>query len=127
MEGEVWMLDGSHSVFGPAPPDPALAERLAAFDIHPTGALWGAGEPRTGGAARALEADVAARLADGRVADGLVRAGLKQERRALRVVPRDLAWEWLQPDALRLGFSLPAGSYATAVLHELGAVRDARA
>ncbi len=125
MDGEVWMLDGSHSVFGPVSVDPALAERIAAFDIHPTGPLWGAGEPRTCGAARALEADVAAKCADGRFADGLVRAGLKQERRALRVVPRDLAWEWLRPDALRLGFALPAGSYATAVLHELGTAGDA--
>jgi tRNA pseudouridine13 synthase len=125
MEGEVWMLDGSHSVFGPAPVDAALAARVAAFDIHPTGPLWGAGEPRTSGAARSLEARVAAELADGRVAEGLVRAGLKQERRSLRVLPRELGWEWPEPDVLRLAFSLPAGSYATAVLHELGRIRDA--
>jgi tRNA pseudouridine13 synthase len=125
LEGEVWMLAGSHSVFGPAPMDDGLASRVAAFDIHPTGALWGAGEPRTNGEARSLESAIAATLVEGRVADGLARAGLKQERRALRMAVPDLAWKWLEADALRLVFALPAGSYATAVLHELGDVRDA--
>ncbi|HUH89890.1 MAG TPA: tRNA pseudouridine(13) synthase TruD, partial [Lysobacter sp.] len=41
LEGEVWMLDGSRSVFGPEPFNDALAQRLAAFDIHPSGPLWG--------------------------------------------------------------------------------------
>src|SRR5690606_31183672 len=41
LDGEVWMLDGSRSVFGPQPFDDSLAARLAAFDIHPTGPLWG--------------------------------------------------------------------------------------
>src|SRR3546814_3817609 len=34
LEGEVWMLDGSRSVFGPEPWSEALAERLDRFDIH---------------------------------------------------------------------------------------------
>jgi tRNA pseudouridine13 synthase len=126
-DGEVWMLDGSHSVFGPVAMDDALAARIATSDIHPTGPLWGAGELRSGGALRQLEAEIATGLADGRIAEGLARAGLKQERRALRVVPGNLDWEWLPPGALRIGFSLPAGSYATALLHELGWIRDARA
>ena len=49
------MLDGSRSVFGPEAWNEALASRLAAFDIHPTGPLWGAGELRTTGEARELE------------------------------------------------------------------------
>ena len=36
-------LDGSRSVFGPEPWSDALADRLARFDIHPTGPLWGRG------------------------------------------------------------------------------------
>jgi tRNA pseudouridine13 synthase len=124
-DGEVWMLDGSHSVFGPEPLDDALRARVVAFDIHPTGPLWGAGELRTTGDLRTLETEVAAALADGRVADGLVRAGLKQERRALRIALPDLEWDWPAAGLLRLGLSLPAGSYATATLHELGDIRDA--
>ena len=124
-DGEVWMLAGSHSVFGPESLDDALRARVEAFDIHPTGPLWGAGEPRSSGELRVLESDVAAELVEGRVADGLVRAGLKQERRALRIALPDLEWEWQGGSRLRLSIALPAGAYATAVLHELGDIRDA--
>jgi tRNA pseudouridine13 synthase len=124
LDGEVWMLDGSRSVFGPEPWTDALAQRLAAFDIHPSGPLWGAGELRSRGAALALETSA---LADARslaLRDGLEAAGLKQERRALRLRPEAVEWNWSDAD-LCLGFSLPAGCYATTVLAELGEVADA--
>lgn len=124
LEGEVWMLDGSRSVFGPEALTDELQARLAAFDIHPTGPLWGAGESRSSGAARAfelaaLEGDTASRLRD-----GLERASLKQEHRALRLRPGGLAWRWLDDAALELRFDLPPGCYATAVLRELGDITD---
>ena len=68
LDGEVWMLAGSHSVFGPEPLDDTLRARAEAFDIHPTGAMWGAGELRSTGAVQALETGVAAGFADGRFA-----------------------------------------------------------
>jgi tRNA pseudouridine13 synthase len=71
-----------------------------------------------------LESAVASALADGRIADGLVGAGLKQERRALRIAVPGIEWEWQDEGLLRLEFSLPPGAYATALLHELGAVHD---
>lgn len=122
LEGEVWMLDGSRSVFGPEPWSDALAERLAVFDIHPSGPLWGRGELRSQGDARALE--LAALDGDALTAlrAGLERAGLNQERRALRLLAQGFDFEWLAPDALRLRFALAAGGYATTVLAELGAV-----
>lgn len=120
-EGEVWMLDGSHSVFGPVPADPALAERAASGDIHPTGPLWGRGEPRCTGAVAALEAAALAPFADLRA--GLEAAGLRQERRALRVRVADLAWGRPGGGSLDLSFSLPPGAYATGLLAELGEVR----
>src|SRR5690606_5462190 len=85
LDGEVWMLDGSRSVFGPEAHGDALQARLEAFDIHPTGPLWGEGKLRSTGVARdlelaALQGDTAQRLRQ-----GLERAGLKQERRALRL------------------------------------------
>lgn len=125
LDGEVWMLDGSRSVFGPEPMSEALAERLARFDIHPSGPLWGTGELRTAGAALALEQ---AALADEQalaLRAGLEQAGLKQERRALRLRPALMRHVWLQDDVLELAFALPPGCYATAVLHELGPVADA--
>lgn len=120
LDGEVWMLDGSRSVFGPEPWSEVLAQRLAAFDIHPTGPLWGEGIPRTTGAALALEQAV---LSDPRslaLRHGLERAGLRQERRAARLRPGGLEWSWPADGQLALRFALPPGSYATTVLAELG-------
>src|SRR5690606_5590937 len=124
LDGEVWMLDGSRSVFGPEVFTDELNARLQAFDIHPTGPLWGEGELRSTDAARevelaAVQGDTATRLRN-----GLERAGLKQERRALRLRPAEPAWEWRQDGALELRFALPPGCYATTVLRELGDIRD---
>ncbi len=124
LEGEVWMLDGSRSVFGPEPFNDTLAQRLAAFDIHPSGPLWGCGELRSTGAASALEHAALADDVSAQLRQGLERAGLKQERRALRLHPGNLAWRWLDSMTLELAFSLPPGTYATVVLAELGAIRD---
>jgi len=120
LEGEVWMLDGSRSVFGPEPFDDTLAQRLAAFDIHPTGPLWGAGDLRSADAVRALELQALDDEESRALRTGLESAGMKQERRALRLLPQDLQWEWLADDVLRLAFALPPGAYATTVLAELG-------
>lgn len=127
LDGEVWMLDGSKSVFGPEPWSEALAERLARFDIHPTGPLWGAGELRSRDAACALETSALAGDEALALRAGLEKAGLKQERRALRLRPAGLAWRWPEAGVLELSFALPPGSYATAVLHELGEVVDVAA
>ena len=84
---------------------------------RPTGPLWGRGRLATSADALALERSVAERHA--RLCDGLEHAGLDQERRALVASPEGLAWEWPQADQLVLGFSLPAGVYATSVLDEI--------
>ena len=122
LDGEVWILDGSRSVFGPEPWSEVLAERLARFDIHPSGPLWGRGELRTQGDARVLEWSALEGDALTDLRAGLERAGLEQERRALRLRPQALAFDWPEPHSLRLSFGLPAGCYATTVLAELGAV-----
>ena len=65
----------------------------------------------------ALETGVAERHAA--LCDGMEHAGLEQERRALVSCPADMAWHWPQADQLVIGFSLPAGHYATSVLDEI--------
>lgn len=120
-DGDVWMLDGTHSVFGPTDLDETLRERVRAQDVHPTGPMWGLGELRSSGDVRALEQEATNAFADLRV--GLEAAGLKQERRALRMRVPGLEWRWLGDDALQLSFELAPGSYATEVLAELGDVR----
>lgn len=120
LDGEVWMLDGSRSVFGPEPTSDTLAARVAGFDIHPTAPLWGRGELRTTAAARDLEL---AALEDPQalaLRTGLERAGLAQERRATRMRAAHMEWSRPEPGALELRFELPAGSYATCVLDEIG-------
>ncbi|MGO1068589.1 tRNA pseudouridine(13) synthase TruD [Lysobacter sp. CA199] len=126
LAGEVWSLAGSRSVFGPEPWSEALAQRLAAFDIHPSGPLWGRGELRSQDAVRALELEAMAGEQAASLRAGLEAAGLDQERRALRLRPDGLSWRWLADDALEVSFVLPAGAYATVVLAELGRIEGAR-
>jgi tRNA pseudouridine13 synthase len=117
LDGEIWSLAGSRSWFGPEPFDDVLAARLAQGDIHPSGPLWGQGESPAAGAAGELERETAAVFAD--LADGLVAARMDQERRPLRLLPKDLRWRWLDDETLELSFELPAGAYATVVAREL--------
>ncbi|MDG4549466.1 MAG: tRNA pseudouridine(13) synthase TruD [Candidatus Contendobacter sp.] len=117
LPGEVLMLGGSHSSFVVDEVDETIGQRVAAFDLHPTGPLWGAGELRSGGPVRELEEAVAATLPTFR--DGLATAGLDQERRALRLVARDAKLEFPEPGVAVVAFKLPAGAYATTVLREL--------
>lgn len=125
LDGEVWMLDGSRSVFGPEPMSDVLAERLARFDIHPSAPLWGVGELRSTGAARALEDQALSDEQAIALRAGLEQAELKQERRSLRLRPALMQHAWLDAQTLEISFALPSGCYATAVLHELGEVVDA--
>ena len=117
LDGDVWMLAGTHSIFGPEPLTEALRERCASGDIVPTGAMWGAGELRTCDGVAELEQAIATEFAD--LARGLVANGLEQERRALVLRPRELAWQWSSAGNLELCFYLSSGAYATVVIREI--------
>ncbi|MEP7184431.1 MAG: tRNA pseudouridine(13) synthase TruD [Rhodanobacter sp.] len=117
LDGEIWSLAGSRSWFGPEAFTDVLAQRLARLDIHPSGPLWGQGEPPSQGEAGALERMTASSYQD--LAEGLASARMDQERRPLRLVPKDLTWRWTGDDVLELSFELPAGAYATVVCREL--------
>lgn len=117
LPGDILALDGSRSHFRADAGDPALEARLAAFDVHPSGPLWGRGKSPAEEAVAALEQ----RVVDGwsELRDGLEQAGLKQERRSLRLPVRGADLEFIAPDSVRFAFELPAGAFATAVLREL--------
>ncbi len=117
LDGDVWMIDGTQSIFGPEPWSEDLAQRLATGAIHPTGPMWGQGDLRSAGAVAALERAVAD--AHAALAAGLAGAGLAQERRALRLRVRELRHGWPAPDLLELGFTLDRGAFATSMLREL--------
>lgn len=117
LPGEALMLAGSHSFFTAEVVDETIRQRVAAFDVHPSGPLWGAGELRSSGAVRELEEVVASQFLVFR--DGLAAAGLEQERRALRLIVEDARLEYPEARTAVLNFRLPAGAYATTVLREL--------
>ncbi|MBK1719383.1 tRNA pseudouridine(13) synthase TruD [Thiocystis violacea] len=114
--GEALQLAGSHSFFVANTIDDTLVARCGQRDLHPTGPLWGAGDPPTGPGVRALEVSIAQGFAPW--LERLAGLGLEQERRALRLPVDDLVGE-LDGTGLRLEFSLPSGAYATAVLREI--------
>ncbi len=116
LPGDALILHGSNSFFVCGNED-ALQERLRQGDIHPSGPLWGRGELPCKGEPAALEETA---LADDELwRRGLEEAGLKQQRRPLRVIPREMTWRMPSPQVLQLCFVLPAGSYATAILREI--------
>lgn len=115
--GDVANLDATGSVFRVPSVDAELRERVARLDLHPTGPLWGEGEPMTEGEVRAHEALVAERYPT--VLQLLTADRMKPARRALRLAVRELAHEWLDDTTLQIRFRLTAGSFATTVLREL--------
>lgn len=132
LNGDVLNLAGTGSVFVAEADDPDIVRRVTEQDVHPTGPLWGRGENRAVRRAGALEQDVLSAWQLFR--EGLERAGLEQQRRSLRLPVQALHYRFFQDGAdsqdqaasntsaesgLELTFTLPTGSYATAVLHEL--------
>jgi len=116
MPGDLASLDGSGSHFAVGAVDEELVRRLRAFDIHPSGPLWGRGAPASAGLALQHELEVSRELST--VTGLLAREGLAQERRALRCAIRELSVE-READVVTLGFSLGRSQYATAVLREI--------
>ena len=94
--------------------DDDIAKRVVAGDLHPTAPLWGLGESRA--SAEALAVEQRGMQGCDEIQQGLEAIGMKQERRALRLRPQDLIWEFEADDVLRLEFSLPSGGYATTVV-----------
>ncbi|HWS40502.1 MAG TPA: tRNA pseudouridine(13) synthase TruD [Arenimonas sp.] len=118
LPGEVWMLEGTKSIFGPESLTDELSQRLDDLDIHPTGPMWGAGDLRSQEKVLEIEAKLATQFAE--ICIGLAKSDLRQERRALRLVPKNLTWNFIADDVLQLSFELPPGAYATSILAELG-------
>jgi tRNA pseudouridine13 synthase len=115
--GDVANLDGRGSVFVlEQEPDETLRERCASLQIHPTGPMWGGGAALSRAAVAELEAQVAA--AYPQAAQLCLEAGLRAERRALRLAVYELR-SAVESEALLLKFRLPRGCFATAVLREL--------
>ncbi len=119
MNGEVFNLAGSGSVFQTKQLDEVLRKRLHKQDIHPTGAMWGIPNEKSSpqGQALAIELDVIHNdEVLQRLANGLQTQHIKSARRPLRLLVHHLSWHWQDETTLTLDFRLPAGSFATSVL-----------
>jgi tRNA pseudouridine13 synthase len=122
LEGDLAYLHRNGAVF--AVRDPAAeGPRAARFEISPSGPMFGykvlLASGRPGEIERSVLADSGLELEGFR---GRLALKARGERRALRVPLRDpevTAFEDDGQSCLRLGFGLPAGSFATAVLAEI--------
>jgi len=114
LPGEITISDRSR---GLAEEDQSVfvAERL------PAGILWGAGVVFPANEAAEHEREF---LAGFPAVCGLLEsAGARASRRVLRARVANMRWQ-LQDDEINLEFALGPGSYATAVLHEIGEFND---
>jgi len=117
ISGDVFIFDRSNSYFKADSIDDAVLERVKSGEIHPTGMMFGKGETGTSAQAMQLETEIVEN--NQALANGLIKFDLTSDRRALRVLVSDLQWQFEDDTTLLLSFSLPAGSYATALIREL--------
>ncbi len=89
--------------------------------LLPTGPLWGRGRPLSSGECEAFESAELSSLESWK--EGLEHVGLSQERRLLSLIPEDFC-SILEQGSLEVKFSLPPGTYATAILRELLVLKD---
>jgi tRNA pseudouridine13 synthase len=115
--GDLMRREETGGLFVTADLDEARA-RMAAWEISPTGPMFGTKMRSAEDEARRREESVLA--AAGLDASHLARFGRAGEgaRRPLRVRPLDATVTADGPD-LRLAFELPAGAYATAITREI--------
>ncbi|MDO5652428.1 MAG: tRNA pseudouridine(13) synthase TruD [Moraxella sp.] len=124
IDGEIFNLDGTGSIFQ-SEIDDTILTRLHDGDIHPTAILYGVGS-RSTGEVLTIERDVLALPAMQTLTEGLNKIGTKASYRPLRLLPKNLTWQWLDDDstnkpALQLDFTLPSGTFATSVLSAIAA------
>ena len=116
MAGDVVMLDGSKSHFL-VDDLAAISQRMQELDLHLTGPMLGRGRAIVTEEAQRWEQELIAPYAD--IVERLEYMGLSQERRSLRLLPKNLNSVCTQPGRWEISFELPPGSFATSVLREL--------
>jgi len=116
IEGDLAMLDGTHSIFPCDMADTDIEDRCKCLDIHPTGPMPGENGTRPTGEAAELEQAVLQNWPE--LTEVLRAQRVQATRRALRLYPAEFEWSFKGGD-LEMAFVLPPGTYATTVLREL--------
>ncbi len=123
--GDIVQLNRSQSWFPAARAEATeLQQRLDAFDLHLTAALWGDDSLPSSDQCAQLEQGIADQFP--LLLQGLAQHRLKHDRRAMRLPVNDLQYQW-QQNNLCLNFSLVPGAYATSVVRELCHAIDVQA
>lgn len=123
LDGDVFMLRGSRSIFS-APPDDEIRRRFEALDIAATGSLYGAGDSRLGGEALRLERQVFD--AHRQICDCLERQRASLQLRPLRVAVEQFDYRLdSRAGLLEVQATLPAGSYLTSLLGHFVSAQEA--
>ncbi|KTC67754.1 hydrogenase [Legionella birminghamensis] len=115
--GDVMQLAGTHSVFHCETPDETIQKRINAFDISPSGVLWGTGTNRVTDLALNLQEQALTELHNW--CRALEEHKLEIAYRAFVLEPKEMQWKWLSENELFVEFALTSGSYATSVIREL--------
>ena len=122
LEGDVFMLRGSHSIFS-AQLDDDIVARYQQLDIASSASLYGAGRSMLSGEPRDIEAQVFAAGND--ITACLDQQGAKLQMRALRATVEDFNYDYDAADrSLRLKLTLPTGCYVTTMLEHFIVSRD---
>lgn len=116
IDGELAMLDGTHSIFPCDKPGADIEDRCKRLDIHPSGPM--PGEKGTQPTADAAELEQAVLQNWQELIEVLAAQRVQASRRALRLYPAELEWDFTGSD-MELSFVLPPGTYATTVLREI--------
>lgn len=134
VEGDVAVRLDNGALFAvdaPTLADPALAERLARFEVSPTGPIWGTEMMRAAGgvAERESAALAEAGLTEADLAEAVRQLGRSMSggRRAYRVPLIDPAVEGGVDEHgpfVRCTFELPPGAFATVVMREVMKTSD---
>ncbi|MBX2869007.1 MAG: tRNA pseudouridine(13) synthase TruD [Acidiferrobacterales bacterium] len=115
--GDLLMLDGTQSWFLNDGSDRHILDRWNSGDVHITAPMWGAGDLETESHVKEFEEAVVSEIET--LPRGLEQHGLRQQRRAMTIVPKGMKWQFMNGNTLQLQFALQKGGFATAVLREL--------
>jgi tRNA pseudouridine13 synthase len=117
LDGDAMMLSGSQSCFVEDKITDELTARLSDGDINLTGPMWGRGDMMSVGSAEEWERSQLSCWSE--VCGLLETLSLNQERRALRLQPKNLVVDPIDEHDCWISFDLTSGSFATSVLREL--------
>jgi len=123
LEGDVFMLRGSHSIFSD-PLDVALLERFRQQDISNCASLYGSGRNLMSARSAEIEQQIFTENAD--ITNCLQRHDSRLQMRPLRVAPESFSFDYdSAAGLLQLELNLPTGSYVTTLLEHFLLLEDA--